>query len=233
MIIPDFRFRPYPDPQACWGAVKYLSSQILRVLSSLAETRSLLSLLHATSEIPSWIKTILYQLEPVTREQCCGSGSESGFTCFWASWIRIRIHSSEAWIRIRILLSFSKNSKKNIDFYCFVASLWLFTFEKLCKSTFKNMQKNFFYIIFLLASWRSMMKIKGSGTISQRHGSADLDPDPHQNVMDPQHCQRVWELKRSSRPSRGCSKVNQYSYAPGKMKKEKKNSKEMHKIDEI
>ncbi len=36
------------------------------------------------------------------------------------------------------------------------------------------------------------MKIEGfgSGSISQRHGSADLDPDPdpHQNVMDPQHC---------------------------------------------
>jgi hypothetical protein len=26
-----------------------------------------------------------------------------------------------------------------------------------------------------------------SGSISQRHGSADPDPDPHQNVMDPQH----------------------------------------------
>jgi hypothetical protein len=32
------------------------------------------------------------------------------------------------------------------------------------------------------------MKIEGSGYISQRHGSADPDPDPHQNVMDPQHC---------------------------------------------
>jgi hypothetical protein len=33
-----------------------------------------------------------------------------------------------------------------------------------------------------------MMKIAGSGSesISQRHGSAD--PDPPQNVMDPQHC---------------------------------------------
>jgi hypothetical protein len=28
----------------------------------------------------------------------------------------------------------------------------------------------------------------GSGSISQRHGSADPDSDPHQNVMDPQHC---------------------------------------------
>jgi hypothetical protein len=25
-------------------------------------------------------------------KQCCGSGSESGSTCFWPSWIRIRIH---------------------------------------------------------------------------------------------------------------------------------------------
>jgi hypothetical protein len=35
-----------------------------------------------------------------------------------------------------------------------------------------------------------MMKIEGSGSISQRHGSADPepDPDPHQNVMGPQHC---------------------------------------------
>ena len=30
-----------------------------------------------------------------------------------------------------------------------------------------------------------MTKIAGSGSISQRHGSAD--PDPPQNVMDPQH----------------------------------------------
>jgi hypothetical protein len=37
-----------------------------------------------------------------------------------------------------------------------------------------------------------MNKIAGSGSesgsISQRHGSADPDPDPHQNVMDPEHC---------------------------------------------
>ncbi len=33
-------------------------------------------------------------------------------------------------------------------------------------------------------------KIAGSGSrsISQMHGSADPDPDPHQNVMDPEHC---------------------------------------------
>jgi hypothetical protein len=36
------------------------------------------------------------------------------------------------------------------------------------------------------------MKIEGSGSasgsISQRHESADPYPDQHQNVMDPQHC---------------------------------------------
>ncbi len=48
------------------------------------------------------------------------------------------------------------------------------------------------------------MKIEGSGSasgsesgsITQRHGSADPDPDPHQNVMDPEHCWTVfcrWE----------------------------------------
>ncbi len=52
--------------------------------------------------------------------------------------------------------------------------------KKLCKK-----------ISFLLASWRSMTKIAGSGSgsesgsIGQRHGSAD--PDPPQIVMDPQH----------------------------------------------
>jgi hypothetical protein len=34
------------------------------------------------------------------------------------------------WIRIRILLSSSKNSKKKLDSYCFVTSFGLFTFEK-------------------------------------------------------------------------------------------------------
>jgi hypothetical protein len=48
-----------------------------------------------------------------------------------------------------------------------------------------NKHKNFFWISFLLASWRSMTKIAGSGTISQRYGSAD--PDPYKNVTDPQH----------------------------------------------
>jgi hypothetical protein len=101
--------------------------------------------------------------------------------CFWASWIWIRKPEVRIWIRI--LLSSSKNSKKNIDSYCYVTSLWLFTLKNdvnvLSKS---NKQKN------LLAFWRSMTKIAGSGagSISQEtripgsgsvpkcHGSATL-----------------------------------------------------------
>ncbi len=67
---------------------------------------------------------------PKVFNQCWGSGSESGSgsTRFWAS--RIRIHYSEVWIRIRILLwirilillSSCKNSKKTL----IPTILWLF-----------------------------------------------------------------------------------------------------------
>ncbi len=46
-----------------------------------------------------------------------------------------------------------------------------------------------------------MMKISGSGSISQRHGS--VDPDPHQNVMDPQHWKVSWPWESSAFPQRG------------------------------
>ncbi len=87
-------------------------------------------------------------------------------------------------IRIRILLSICKNSKKNLDSYYFVT---LFDFLSLKNdvnvpsksNSQKKLCKN---ISFLLASWRSMTKIAGfgseSGSINQRHGSADPDPDP-------------------------------------------------------
>ncbi len=43
-----------------------------------------------------------------------------------------------------------------------------------------------------------MMKIEGSASgsesISQRHGSADPDPDTHQDVMDPQHWIRTTDI---------------------------------------
>jgi hypothetical protein len=52
-----------------------------------------------------------------------------------------------------------------------------------------------------------MTKIAGSGSesIRQRHGSADPDPDPPQNVMDPQHCQKVPQKKKSSPDPRRAS----------------------------
>ncbi len=72
-------------------------------------------------------------------------------------------------------------------------ALWLL-FDFLSLKNYVNVpskrseQKNFFEKLVFLASWRSMTKIAGSGSINQRHGSADPDPDPdpHQNVMDPQ-----------------------------------------------
>jgi hypothetical protein len=46
---------------------------------------------------------------------------------FWVSWIRNR-----AWlpIRLRTFIQSSKNSKKNLNSYCFVISLWLFIFAR-------------------------------------------------------------------------------------------------------
>ncbi len=40
--------------------------------------------------------------------------------------------------------------------------------------------------LFFFASLKPLQKGVGSGTIGPRYGSAD--PDPHQNVTDPQHC---------------------------------------------
>ncbi len=51
-----------------------------------------------------------------------------------------------------ILLSSSKNSKKNLDSYCFVTSFGRFIFEKLCKCTLKNLKAEFFFK--LVFFWR-------------------------------------------------------------------------------
>ncbi len=75
--------------------------------------------------------------------------------------------------------------------------LWLFLSFYLWKMMYMYLQKviskkNCVKIYFLLESWRSMRKIAGSGSISQKHGSED--PDPPQNVMDPEH----WEKLRKN-----------------------------------
>ncbi len=46
------------------------------------------------------------------------------------------------------------------------------------------------------------MKIEGTGSLSQRHGSAV--PDPHKNVMDPQHCLlQMYRIRREDLTCRG------------------------------
>ncbi len=99
---------------------------------------------------------------------------------------------------IRILLSSCKIARKTLILTVF----WLLLDFLSLKNDVKDLQKvisrkTLFKKLpsFLLASWRSMTKIAGSrsgseygsGSISQRHWSADPDPDPHQNVMDPEH----------------------------------------------
>ncbi len=91
-----------------------------KCLASKKETTLLFSGLVHASQLTEWLMclNLLYNLmhggSPLhSQNQCCGSGSGSnGSTCFWAS--RIRIHQSELWIRIRILLSSSKISKKTL-----------------------------------------------------------------------------------------------------------------------
>ncbi len=52
-----------------------------------------------------------------------------------------------------------------------------------------NKQKNFGKTYFLLASCQPLTNKAGSGagSVSKWYGSADLDPNPYQNVTDPQH----------------------------------------------
>jgi hypothetical protein len=70
-------------------------------------------------------------------------------------------------VRIQTLLSSSKNSKKNLDSYCSVTSLWLSILEKLCKKQDRE------------------PLIRGT------------DPrDQYQNVTDPQHCHPFHTVKQ-------------------------------------
>jgi hypothetical protein len=95
------------------GQIKALTWSHEFLSAEVAATRVLLS-----SGIVSTISYLGYVSEAIKNhyrysvQQCCG--------CFWRSRIRILI-------RLRILPSSSKNSKKNLDFYCFATSLLLFT----------------------------------------------------------------------------------------------------------
>ncbi len=99
--------------------------------------------------------------------QCFGSGSV-GSICFWAS--RIRLHKLD--MRIWILLLSRKNSKKNLDSYCFVTSLWLFIFKQWCKCTVPSKSNN----KKTWMSWISLTKIAVfiAGPGRKSHGSETL-----------------------------------------------------------
>jgi len=118
-------------------------------------------------------------------QQCCGLGS-GGSICFWAPWIQIRIPLSEVRIRIRILLSSSKNCKKTLILIVF----WLL-YDFLSLKNYVNVppksntQKKLEIKSFLIGVLKANDEIARSGSISKSRGSAD--PDPYQNVTDPQH----------------------------------------------
>ncbi len=107
-------------------------------------------------------------------EQSWGSGTG----CFWG------LLDPDPLVRdtdpAAALSIIKQNSKKNLDSYCFVTSFTFFLENDVIRN--KNLNKT----SFLLASGRSRSKIAGSGSVGQRHGSADQDP--YQNVADPQHC---------------------------------------------
>ncbi len=104
----------------------------------------------------------------ISRKFQCSGSTRS--TCFWAS--RIRIHESEVWIRM--LLSAGINSKKTwyLLFWDFFLTFYLWKLIYVYRQKVIS-RKTFLEICFLLASWRSMTKITGSGSISQRDGSEE------------------------------------------------------------
>jgi hypothetical protein len=84
--------------------------------------------------------------------------------------------------------------------------LWLFLKNGVNVALKSNKQKKLCYkISFLLASWRSMTKIAGSwsesGSISQRHGSADPDPPQMSWIRNAvtKRCRLSWLTNRRPR----------------------------------
>ncbi len=96
-------------------------------------------------------------------------------------------------LRIRILLSSSKNIKENLYFYLLFCDLYDFL-------ALKNDVNLSTKVINTVASWRSMMKRAGygagSGSGSPWYGSAD--PDPYLYVTDLEHWfyDIIWKFSR-------------------------------------
>ncbi len=106
--------------------------------------------------------TLVVRLKTETgQNQCCGSGSIS---------TRYRTDPD---LDPSII---SKNSKKNLDSYCFVTSLWLLILKNdvnVVSKSHKQKKK------LLMPSWRTLTKIAGSGSVPKCHGSATLVKTTH------------------------------------------------------
>ncbi len=108
-----------PSPAPYWPGISFFQIPFNCNSNNFWGLKILKLSCHSNFSVPDNFSTLfIFLLDPGygIKKQCCGSGS-TGSTCFWASWIRIRIL---LWIRIRILLSSSKNSKKNLESYYFV-----------------------------------------------------------------------------------------------------------------
>jgi hypothetical protein len=79
-------------------------------------------------------------------------------------------------VRIRILPISSKNSKKNLYFFCFVTSLFLKNDVKIIKQKNLGNTKFFFVGILKVTEYKSR---SGSGSVNQLYGS----PEPGSTVV--------------------------------------------------
>ncbi len=89
-------------------------------------------------------------------------------------------------IRLRILLSWSKNSKKNINSYFFATSLAFFLWKMMYINVPSKSSKQKY-----LEEKKILLKVS--------------DPHPYQNFMDPQHCDTMRAFSALQKDSPGSS----------------------------
>jgi hypothetical protein len=125
-----------------------------------------------------------------SQKACCGFGSGSvGSVCFGPPGSATGSFSHKYGSGSRFFHHRAK-SKKNLDFYCFLTSLWFFVYEEWRKCTSVPDPDPNPYVFGLPGS--------ASWSVSQRYGSENPHPNPYQNLTDPQHCRKhcyQWELE--------------------------------------
>ncbi len=95
-------------------------------------------------------------------------------------------------VRIRILTSTSKKERKRNTLISTILCI-LSDFSSLKTDvnvpSISNKQKKLLKILFVLASCQPLTKKQDlDGSVIQCHCHGSADPDPYQNVKDPQHC---------------------------------------------